>query len=269
MLCDTHIHSKNSHDGNLPISKLVSIAKEKKIGYICITDHCDFDIDFGGCKAPVHFRSLNLERYYNNFVEAKKVIAEEDGLTMCFGIEASFLDDEKVIQKYVETINKYPFDAIINSVHCVNKKDVYFKTAFLFKTRHQIYSEYLATIRKSLDVPYPYEIVAHIGYIAHGAPYKDKALNYDEFKDQIDDILNTIIKKGKVLEINFHHEQCPPRQILERYYELGGRKVSYGGDSHNGEMCLHYPEVSKQLKEIGFTDYSVFVNHQEQLIPIE
>ncbi len=111
--------------------------------------------------------------------------------------------------------------------------------------------------------------MAHIGYIAHGAPYKDKLLRYKDFPDEIDAVLKGIIERGKAMEINFHHEMAPGRDIVERYYELGGRKISYGSDAHRGDICKNFDEAMTMLKEIGFTHLSAFVNHREILIPIE
>lgn len=268
--CDSHVHSINSHDGHISLGEIVSVAKEKGLEYLSVTDHCDYDFEFGGCAAPVKWGYLDIDKYYKNYKsEKQKLNADENNtLNLCFGIEAAYCDDPVCFAKYQETISKYPFDVIINSVHCVNKKDVYFKSAFLFKKKEQVYGDYLDTILKSLDAPYQYEIVAHIGYIAHGAPYKDRFLRYKDFPEKIDAILNGIIERGKVLEVNFHHEMNPPRDIIERYYELGGRKVSYGSDAHRGDICKEFENVSNMLKEIGFTYYSVFVQHKEMLIPI-
>ena len=146
---------------------------------------------------------------------------------------------------------------------------MYFKLAFLFKTKKRVYRRYLETILESLDAPYRYDTVAHIGYIAHGAPYRDKLLRYKDFPKEIDAILNGIIARGKALEINFHHEMAPQRDIIERYYELGGRKISYGSDAHRGDICKNFDVACKMLKEIGFTHLSTFVKHQEVLVPIE
>lgn len=78
-----------------------------------------------------------------------------------------------------------------------------------------------------------------------------------------------IISRDKALEINFHHEMAPQRDIIERYYELGGRKISYGSDAHRGDICKNFDEACKMLKEIGFTHLSTFVKHREVLVPIE
>ncbi len=267
--CDTHIHTRNSHDGKLSIANIADIAVKKGISYICTTDHCDFDLKYGGCHAPYR-KYLNLDAYYEEWRSVKSALEASgiDTLTMCFGIEAGFCDSPAAKEAYRIAIDKYPFDAVINSVHCVGGKEAYFKSAFLFKSKERMYGEYLDTVLRSLDAPYPYEIVAHIGYITHGAPYRDKALRYEDFPDKIDDILKGIIDRDKTLEINCHHEMNPPKDILQRYYDLGGRRISYGGDSHKGELCAHYAEAAELLSEIGFTHFSVFKAHKEELMPI-
>lgn len=269
--CDSHVHSQNSHDGRVSLAKDVAVAKEKGLEYLSITDHCDYDFEYGKCTAPVKWNFLDLDKYYADYLSTKKELDADKNntLTFCFGIEAAYCDKEICFEKYKEIESKYPFDVVINSVHCVNGQDVYFKKAFLFKPKKKVYGDYLDTILKSLDAPYQYDIVAHIGYIAHGAPYRDRFLRYADFPDKIDAILKGIIERNKALEVNFHHEMNPPRDIIERYYELGGRKISYGSDAHRGDLCKEYESVSNMLLEIGFTHYSVFVRHEERLIPIE
>jgi histidinol-phosphatase (PHP family) len=84
-----------------------------------------------------------------------------------------------------------------------------------------------------------------------------------EFGEQIDDILQTIIRKDRILEINSSSKQLkqrtiPALPIIQRYYELGGRKVSFGSDAHNCERIMEKrDEVVAALKEIGFTYITV------------
>jgi len=50
----------------------------------------------------------------------------------------------------------------------------------------------------------------------------------------------------------------PGEEILRRYYELGGRKVSFGADAHNVERIAEKrEEVVALLKQIGFTHVTV------------
>ena len=61
-------------------------------------------------------------------------------------------------------------------------------------------------------------------------------MSYAEFAESYDRILEKIIKKGKILEINSSKSKeegfVPSSDVLRRYYELGGRAVSFGSDAH-------------------------------------
>ena len=50
----------------------------------------------------------------------------------------------------------------------------------------------------------------------------------------------------------------PDVNVLERYYELGGRKISFGSDTHFKERILDKREtIVEALKKIGFTYITV------------
>lgn len=138
MKCDTHVHTKNSHDGKLPIQSIVDLAKAQGLCYLATTDHLDYDFEYGKNCAPISWPPLDLDAYYKEWQIAKQALDNDKNntLTLCFGIEASYDKSEKAKQKYIETIAKYPFDVVINSVHCVDGYDVYFKMAFLFKRKN-------------------------------------------------------------------------------------------------------------------------------------
>ncbi len=262
---DSHTHTINSPDGHDKIVDMVAEAKRKGLSYLCTTDHLDYDLKYGDNCTPIPWNHIDLDKYYSEWKEASK---EVDGFEFCFGVEAGFDDNPQVIEAYQKVMQQYPFDCVVNSVHFVKGMDVYFPVAFFFKTKKKMYSNYLDKVLLSLDAPYPYDIIAHVGYVTRNAPYKNKALNYEDFPEKFDAILEGIIKRNKALEVNTHHDINPIKRVLERYYELGGRKLSFGSDSHRMELCKDYDEVAKLLKQIGFTHFSVFKQHKETLIPI-
>ena len=174
----------------------------------------------------------------------------------------------QVIERYQELFERMHFDVVVNSVHFVNGWDVYFPNAFFFKSRRRMYGDYLDLVLKSLDAPYEYDIVAHIGYVTRNAPYKKKVLEYADFPEKFDAILHGIIERGKALEVNTHTSLFPTEEILRKYYDYGGRKLSFGSDSHHAELCKDYERTCAMLRGIGFTHFSVFSAHREELIPI-
>ncbi len=263
ILVDSHVHTTNSSDGKLPVKEVVEIEKKMGISYLCTTDHLDIDLKCGG-HTPIPWKHIDLDNYRAEWLEAEKT--KPSNLDFCFGIEAGF--SPKASPIYVKLLPKYPFDCVINSVHFVFGWDVYFPHAFAFKSKKKVYNGYLDAILESLDAPYHYDVVAHIGYVTRSAPYRDKSLTMAQFGEKIDAILKGIIKRDKALEVNTHTEQFPSDEILRRYYELGGRKITFGSDSHRGDLCKDFEKTSLYLLDIGFTHFSVFHQHKETLVPI-
>ena len=154
---------------------------------------------------------------------------------------------------------KYEPDFVVNSIHGGKGLDFAFQN--YPEGRQKAYGAYLDLVKKSLDAPYPYDIVGHIGYIARYVPFEDKS--FAGFEKEIDDILLTIIQKDKILEANtsakgLQQKTLPSEEIVKRYFELGGRKVSYGSDAHfAGRIAENREYVVDMLKAIGFTYITV------------
>ena len=79
----------------------------------------------------------------------------------------------------------------------------------------------------------------------------------------LDCILKGIIRRGKILEVNTSSKTAgspfiPDTDILTRYFELGGRDVSFASDSHDtARIAEKYSLVCDALKKIGFTHFTV------------
>ena len=90
-----------------------------------------------------------------------------------------------------------------------------------------------------------------------------------KYQDIIDEIFKTLIQKGKGIEVNTSGyrdlKTCgfPNFEQVQRYYDLGGRIITIGTDSHTsdrvGENCLN---VAKKYQEIGFDDVSTFTQRK-------
>ena len=268
---DTHVHSNHSHDGKFGIDELARLASSHGVDGFCITDHLDLDLEWGECKSAFVWKKLRLEDYYQSYLNAKEEVEQckNGSLNLLFGVEAGFSEKGCASEKYGEVIASYPFDEVINSTHCVLGREAFFADYFYFKSKRKAYGDYLDAVLKSLDAPYPYDVGAHIGYITHGAPYKDKSLVYEDFPDKFDAILKGIIELGKTLEVNFHHAVAPHKSVLERYFELGGRAISYGGDSHRGEIGERFDDFVALVKPIGFEGYNYFVRHAPVFVPFD
>ncbi len=260
---DLHTHSRFSHDGRNTLEEMLSAAREKGLSFFGVNEHFD-----GGYKLeyfPEKWqKELERERSVRDeyFHHARYLQEDYAGvLNVLIGVEFGYDDDVEVQKKYAEHCQKHRPDYVINSVHGVDGKDYCYCT--LDGDRQTVFGEYLRLVRRSLDAMYPYDIVGHIGYVSRYVPFADRRIRAMEFREQLDDILKTVIEKDKILEINSASKMdeqatLPDYDVVERYFELGGRKVSFGSDAHFKERVGDkFDEVVERLKQIGFTYLTV------------
>lgn len=259
--CDLHTHSAYSPDGKSALEEMVGAAKRKGLRYYGISEHFDYDF-----LSPLHFAAgggpfctTDPEAY---FPAARKLQEEMrgKGFRMLVGAEFGYCPDPCVQARLAALFERYRPDHVINSVHIIDGCDVYFEDYFRGKSKREAYGLYLQRVFESLDAPYPYDIVGHIGYPSRNAPYPDRKLRYEDFPDLFDKILKTIVRKDKILEVNASagdEPYFPPRDVLVRYRELGGELLSFGSDSHCAERLGADMGVAEDLKALGFRALTV------------
>ncbi|MFA6866835.1 MAG: histidinol-phosphatase HisJ family protein [Clostridia bacterium] len=262
-MIDTHTHTKFSFDAKSSIEEMITKAQEMGIEYYAISDHCDYDYNY--IKKYIFMRRIRLKKYIKKVTEMK-----EKYPFLALGIELGY--SKKAQKDYFEKLHFDDYDYIINSTHTVDRNDCYFTAYFKNKDKNTAYMRYFEKVYRSLDASYPYQTISHIGYVRKNAPYEDATINYLDYKDVIDKILKKIIALDKCLEINTNTKNkgiLPEREIIEKYYELGGRKISYASDAHSVDrICEGYEDVAKMVKEIGFEYWTVFRKQLPILIKI-
>ena len=101
----------------------------------------------------------------------------------------------------------------------------------------------------------------------------DMIKRYDKFGDfpdekimeYVEPILKMAIEDGKGIELNtssFKYglkDLMPSRKILKKYYELGGRIITIGSDTHETQhLADHILEVREELRTLGFGEFCTF-----------
>lgn len=261
-LTDMHTHSfPASHDGRDSLTTMLDEAQKKGVAFYGISEHFDYDYDI--CKMlPEEFRQTRNGDEEESFHIARHLQEDYEGvMNVAVGAEFGYSEKEDVWGRYALTYEKHRPDFVINSVHGGDGRD--FARYTFTESKEEVYRMYLRLIRASLDAPYHYDVVGHIGYIARYVPFEDKRFSLTTFEKEIDDIFKTIIAKGKILEVNSSTKNLPQLclpdvDLLQRYYDLGGRMVSFGSDAHFKERILDKrEEICAALKKIGFTYLTV------------
>ncbi len=251
------------------------VGRAKALGLRCygVSDHFDYDYLAEGVPTEPGFRYIDETEYFRELRTLQKE-SSDSGFRLLAGGEFGFSPKRQCAELYAQTIERHRPDFIVNSVHSVEGHDVYFSAYFDGKTKRDAYARYLDRVRESLDAPYRYEIVGHLGYVSRNAPYADRTLRYEEFPELLDEILRTVIAKGKILEVNSSARGSggaflPDCDILARYRALGGEKVSYGSDAHRIDRIGEgREEIARKLKGLGFCAITVPEGNEEHAFPL-
>lgn len=264
MRADVHMHTNFSHDSEATPEQMIEGAIQKGLEVICFTDHYDKDNMSWGpediFEPEPYFQTLvPLQEKYRGKIEVR--IGVELGLQPHLG------------EFYHEFVAKYPFDFVIGSLHSVRRKDVVYgmrhDPEFQKLTDEEFYritlEEMLEDVRKNQD----FDVLGHIDYMVRYGKAQEKEYSYARYADLIDEILRTVIGKGKGIELNmaglkyglpFAH---PHPDILKRYRELGGEIITVGADGHKPEhIAYDYDKVSDILKSCGFRYYTEFAGRR-------
>ncbi|MDE7071640.1 MAG: histidinol-phosphatase HisJ family protein, partial [Clostridia bacterium] len=259
---DTHTHCRHSHDSKVDPRDMIEKAISMGMDYIAFTDHFDGDLTF--LPEFDYIPQIQLKRHFDEIENLQEEY--KDKIYVGVGIECGYMKEANEL--YQAKLSPYSTDIIINSIHTIEYEDCYMPSYFTKRTKEQAYGAYLKAVRESLDCPYHYDSVGHIGYVVRKSIYEDKSLEYKDFADIIDEILKTIIAKGKALEINSQSKGTgldflPSTQILLRYKELGGELLTFGSDTHTCErLGEKYSLVAEWLKANGFKNLFKYISHK-------
>ena len=257
-MIDLHSHTKYSPDSKEEPEKHILKAINSGLKVFGFSEHLDYDYIVNNMEVI----KTDVKAYYENTCILKEKY--KDKIKLLCGIEFGYAYNAE--QEYINILKKYNFDYVINSVHVVGNKDCYFQSYFEGKTKKESYLSYLKNVLLSVNAKFDFQIIGHIGYVIRNAPYKNSMLNYKEFKNIIDDILISIIEKQKVLEINTNIKRndtktLPTYEIVKRYYDLGGKLVTFGSDCHQAQrLGENYNFVKDMLLDIGFKQLIYFEN---------
>lgn len=255
ILHDFHMHSAFSADSNTPAELMAARAVDLGLSGICFTDHQDTDAPI---KDPLF--EVNFEQYFSSLMQLRELYRGklDIGIGMEYGIQPHLADD----LKYLTT--KYSYDFIIASVHFLYGSDPYYSDFFDGRDEAQVYHDYFCYQLDCLKALSNFDTLGHLDYVTRYGPDRKHVYSYKKFADSIDPLLKHIITSGKCLEVNtggYRHvgETNPCIDILRRYRELGGERITIGSDAHNpGHMALEFNRTEELLKSLGFTYYVIF-----------
>lgn len=269
MKTDLHSHSDFSPDGTESLAVMLKRAEALRLSYYGISEHFDYDyvadgIPFENGEPP---RLTDAETYF----KTARALQKGAKVRLLVGGEFGFTQNPKATEPYLRLIETYRPDFVINSVHTQGTFDYYDREAYASVPKQALYGEYLRLVLRSLDAPYTYDIVGHLGYCTRYVSYADPALRYADFREILDRIFDEIVARDKILEVNTSSPSfLPGRELLEAYFRRGGRKISFASDAHASARIAHgWEEVVPILKDIGFAGVTVPDRGEHVFLPFD
>jgi histidinol-phosphatase (PHP family) len=242
-MIDYHIHSSYSLDGQSLPHEYSTAARQYGLKEIGFAEHVDLDPDLYG------YQGLDFSLYS----KALKNLQEYAPIPVRCGLEVSY--QHRLEDSIKEYLSEKDCDFIIGSVHEVH--GVTMDHTFLQRHSPQEYFQAVEALITSGIC----DIVGHFEYFKRwGGSYSPP-----DFEDDISIILQQIIERNLVLEINTsglrHHakDTYPSLKVVKLYRSLGGELISLGSDAHNVKhIAFQFPKVVTWLKSEGFNVLATF-----------
>ena len=253
---DFHTHSRVSFDGHHTGLEMALAAKQAGLKEICFTDHLDYD--------PLE--KMGVLAFDTEAYNAEYDDLEVPGLIIRRGMEFGMTVDNRA--QFQADLRRRPFDFVLGSVHFVDDLDVYFEEFWSGKSVFQAERRYLEATLECVNLHTDYDVLAHLTYIAktrcHPAP---RPVPFGEHRELIDEILRTVAKKGKGLEMNTSGvDRCgdflPGADYLRRFKELGGQIVTIGSDAHTSDRVGQYSGRACEILKDIFGYVCTFADRQ-------
>ena len=267
---DNHTHSEYSCDipmGNgSTVFEICQKALDLGLKGVAITDHFDIDGVYEG-----HFAPLDHKSVMNDILQAKETFSGK--LKVFHGIELG--QATHMPKESEELLKVYPYDIVLGSIHAVRGIVDFHELDYSQMDRSVYVGLWNQYIEEMLDTVNwgKFDVLTHITYpkryyLRHGITdfpdIKNKGREYFE------PVLKAIIDKGITLECNASGlrqpigECLPNEDLLRFYYELGGRDICMGSDSHHcKDISSNFAEATEMLRNIGFKYQTYFENRNK------
>ena len=257
VLHDQHVHSSFSEDSNQEIKEYYDFAKKIGCKYFITTEHIDLDVTLQKCDWVVDFKKLK---------QRLNEIKEPNGPIPLLGVEIGFRID--LLDELYKWINSEYFDLINLSIHDNGKVEYYFVDYFIKNGIKKTMIDYYTQMMEAVNIMDNFDVLSHIDY-AYKTCYKiDSTYIFLDDEELIRPILETIIKKGKALEINSKVQNALPDEhlikLLEFYKKLGGEKITLSSDAHTINRYLdNFEKYKNIIKECGFNYLCYYIKRKE------
>ena len=269
-LTDFHVHSDVSMDCQTPMWDMICAEADAGMEAICFTNHCDvarWD-DFTPAARCLEIIPESAEKLAA--VRAEHTLP----LEVYLGIELA--DAQLYPERAAQLAADPALDFVLGSMHLIpGVGDFYFQHYTDAEQCAGIFDGYMQQLQRVAELDF-YDTLAHIGYVRRymWRAGVDFGLTLARYGDRIEQLLRTVIDKGRGIEINCSgiRDGCgpfPSEEILRLYREMGGEIVTVGSDAHKTNVAAAaVREGYALLNACGFDYVTYFRQRKPEFIKL-
>lgn len=273
IIADCHTHSNNSFDAKNSVADMLCKANEIGLDYLTITDHFEAAFYFEPDEEFGDLKKL-LPQSVSDIIQQQKISTGKTEL-LC-GIELG--EPLHDINATNEVLSLTDYDFVLCSMHNLRDMGDFFWLDYNSEDIPRLLKKYFLELTECIQWG-NFDSLAHITYPMRYICDKSKiAVDLEEYKKEIDELLALLAEKDKALEFNTCRNpelslktigRCRDVQFLSRFKELGGKYVTLGSDAHNTEdLAKGISGAVDILRELGYSEITVFKKRNPELISI-
>lgn len=267
MLVDMHCHTGIwSPDGEQSVEALLHAAKERGLAGVAVTDHYDHET-----VEPTGRRwTFDVHAYRASLAEKRKPpssLCRERFPGLLIGIEFSYFEQHTA--EINRLICEGQLDFSIISLHEYQGIDPILQPDALYRgDLSGIYERVLRALAETAENIPSANIIGHYDFFSRYAPFAECKICYRHCPAAFDRLFRAMIRNDQALEINtgtveaLHlkrgyaiQEAMPDTEILRRYREMGGRRITIGDDAHRpGDVGRCFTPTLRFLKSQGIDE---------------
>ncbi len=264
-ISDNHIHSSNSFDAKDSVIMLADRAFNLGLYSVTITDHCDCDVYYKN-----DLRS-SIEGSIRDTLKARGLYSNR--LKIYSGIELG--QPTQDLDAAQEALSLGNYDFVLGSLHNLRNEQDFYYLNYTAENTGSLLERYFDEMMELIEYG-KFDSLAHLTYpFRYLVSNPELKITPKDYSQQIDEVLEAIIKKDIALEVNTSGlrqpigKTLPDEDVIRRYRELGGKYVTMGSDAHRwGDVGAGIEDGLNMLLKCGFTHFTVYRRREPVMLPI-
>ncbi|MCL2070648.1 MAG: histidinol-phosphatase HisJ family protein [Oscillospiraceae bacterium] len=252
---DTHTHTTISDGANSP-EEMLERAEDAGFRFLAITDHFDIHDDFPVSRSM--FDRAGTEEAYRRLTDLKHRRSPECKTDFLKGIEIGQAHQHKEIAE--NWLDSHNYDFVIASCHIIRKHIDFYHMDYEKNPPDIVLEQYFAELIELCSWCGNNKRFDSLAHLLYPLRYMGGEGDITKHKAAIDELFRLMLKYEIALEINTAKiDVCTELPQVRRYYELGGRLITIGSDSHSVDTIAQGINQGIEVaKAAGFTECAYY-----------